>query len=64
MAAVSLFWDTNMATMTSCENPQYVKSKLSICVMLKLCYNVPERPIWVDRIQQLENEKAVTFFLL
>ena len=22
MAAVSLFWDTNMATMTSCENTQ------------------------------------------
>ena len=23
MAAVSLFWDTNMAAMTSCENTQY-----------------------------------------
>ena len=25
MATVSLFWDTNMATMTSCENTQYPK---------------------------------------
>ena len=24
MAAVSLFWDTNMAAMTSCENTQYI----------------------------------------
>ena len=29
MAAVSLFWDTNMAGVTSCENTLYVLSDLN-----------------------------------
>ena len=28
MAAVSLFWDTNMAAVTSCENTLYVSGEL------------------------------------
>ena len=30
MAAISLFWDTNMAVVTSCENPLYCKQNCSV----------------------------------
>ena len=34
MAAVSLFWDTSMAAMTSCQNAQYNVDMLSFILLL------------------------------
>ena len=39
MAAVSLFWDSNMAALTSCENTLYVfttKNPLKFCLIVQL----------------------------
>ena len=48
MAAVSLFWDTNMVAVTSCQNTLYT-------VVFAVCFGFKEKPfvrvIWVDPLE-------------
>ena len=57
MAAVSLFWDTNMAAVTSCENTLYTNlvQKLKELVNLSSLFKFQLFPINTGSIQNLPN---------
>ena len=59
MATVSLFWDTNMAAMTSCENTQYGKSNAQISLLLHVLHDNKIR-----KIQQFVCTGATNFLII